>query len=412
MTTRLTQNEYSFRGVRTYHAFVNDAAGLLSKTKVKMSGLDVGQLDSIELVDRKARLTFKIAADIKLHKDATISIRSIGFLGDKFVELYPGSPTAPEVAEGATITESVTGGGIEGLTAKTTEVMDNLKEITDMLKDALKGDDTYGDGSSRLSRILDNMEQFSAGLASVDRLGDLADRMTEVAENVRQVTDKVNKGEGTLGKLVNDQETIDKLNSALSGINKLVTRADKMKIYLDARSSMLANTGGTFTKVALSIQPTYDKYYLVGVNARPQGKSSKEIVDTTTNPNAAGATPTTVETKTTSVGGVTFDAQFAKRWGDATFRVGLFETTGGIAADYAFWEDRIKPYVEAYRFGEGAPPQLNAGVTAMLLKPFYVWTGGDNIIRPHDHNFFIGAGLRFSDEDIKSLVVAGATAAR
>ncbi|HRK01299.1 MAG TPA: MlaD family protein [Oligoflexia bacterium] len=412
MTTRLTQNEYSFRGVKTYHAYVSDAAGLLSKTKVKMSGLDVGQLDTVELIERKARVTFQIAADIKVKKDASVAVKSIGFLGDKYLELYPGSEKAPDAEEGATLAESATGGGLEQLTAKTAEVMGNLKEITEMLREALKGDNEFGDGSSRLDRILDNMEQFSAGLASVDRLGDLADRLTEVAENVREVTSKVNRGDGTLGRLINDPETIEKINSTLSGVNKFINKADRMSVLFDARTGVLATTGGSFTKVSLMVQPTFDKYYLLGINTRPQGKTVVTRTETTQSPDAAGAAPSIVEEKETEEDGITFDAQFAKRWGDATFRVGLFESTGGIAADYAFLEDRVRPYAEIYRFKKGQDPQLNVGVTATAYKPFYLWMGGDHILNSRDRNFFVGGGVRFSDQDIKSLVIAGAGAAK
>lgn len=409
MTTKLTQNSFSLGGTKTYHANIANATGLLTKSKVKMAGLDVGQLVKLELAGKHARITVEISSDMELHTDATIAVKSLGFLGDKFLELSPGSDTKPALQDGAYIAEGTASGSIDQLTAKTTELVDNLKEISMMLKDALKGKGDDGDGS-RLDRILDNMEQFSEGLAEMDKLGDMADRLAEVASNVRDITSRVNRGEGTIGKLLTDTETVDKLNSTLSGISKIVTKADKLQIKIDVRSGVLATTGGARTDVSLLFQPTYDKYYLLGITSRPQGSTSTKRTTTTANPDQGGAVSTTVEEKETTIGGVGFNAQFAKRIGDTVLRAGLFETTGGLAVDQLFMEDRVKLYSELYRFRKGESPQLNAGLEISVWRPFYLWGGGDFLLTKDFRSVFVGAGLRINDQDIKSLFGAAAIA--
>src|SRR6476469_3795910 len=100
MTTRLTQNQFSFSGTKKYYANISDATGLLSKTKVKMAGLDVGQLTKMELAGKRARITVEIAADLAIHNDATLAVKAIGFLGDKYLELNPGTEAKPALEEG------------------------------------------------------------------------------------------------------------------------------------------------------------------------------------------------------------------------------------------------------------------------------------------------------------------------
>ncbi|MBI3544547.1 MAG: MCE family protein [Deltaproteobacteria bacterium] len=411
MTTRLTQNQFSFNGTKTYYANVSDATGLLSKTKVKMAGLDVGQLTKMELAGKRARITVEIAADLAIHSDATLAVKAIGFLGDKYLELHPGTDTKPVLAEGAFIAEGTASGSLDQLTAKTTQLVDNLKEITDLLKDALKGAGEGQDGT-RLDRILDNMEQFSEGLAGMDKLGDLADRFAEVAANVRDITSKVNRGEGTIGKLLTDSETVDKLNSALSGVNKFVTKADKLQVLVDARTAALTNIGGSRSAFSLILQPTYDKYYLFGLSTRPQGITATQTVTTVSNPGTASAATSSSETKTTDPLGIGFNAQFAKRFADVTFRIGLFESTGGAAVDYSLLEDRARLTAEAYRFSKGNKPQVNLGGEVGIYRPFYVWGGVDYLTSSDNRSFFVGGGIRFNDQDIKSLVTAAAGAAR
>ncbi|MBI3555352.1 MAG: MCE family protein [Deltaproteobacteria bacterium] len=410
MTTRLTQNQFSFAGTKVYYANINDATGLLSKTKVKMAGLDVGQLTKLELAGKHARITVEIASDLTLHTDASIAVKAIGFLGDKYLELTPGTDSKPVIAEGGYIPEGVAAGSLDQLTAKTTQLVDNLKDITDLLKEALKGTGEGQDGS-RLDRILDNMEQFSEGLAGVDKLGDLADRMTEVAANVRDITSKVSRGEGTIGKLLTDSETIDRINQALSGVNKLVTKVDKLQVMVDARSALLTNVGGSRSAFSLILQPTYDKYYLFGITTRPQGVTSITTTKTTNEPQNAGAATSTQQVKTTNDTGVGFNAQFAKRFGDFTFRLGLFETTGGVAADYSLFEDRARLSIEAYRFGSGGTAQVNIDAEVSIYRPFFVWGGGDYISSKDNRSFFVGGGIRFTDQDIKALITTAVGAA-
>lgn len=408
MVTRLTQNQFSLSGTKVYYATVNDATGLLSKTKVKMAGLDVGQLTSIELVEKRARITLEVSAGVDLKKDATITVKTIGFLGDKYLELYAGSDQQPSLPEGSYIPEGIAGGSLDQLTTKTTELVENLKEISLILKEALKGQGEGIDGT-RLDRILDNMEQFSQGLAEVDKIGDIADRLSAVVENVREITGRVNRGEGTIGKLIRDSETVDRINETLSGVNKFISKADRLQIWIDTRSAALANIGGSRTQFALSFQPTFDKYYLIGVTARPQGITKTKTFTTTTSDANQQNTTTVREERVRDESSIGINAQFAKRFGDFFFRFGLFETTGGLAVDYHFWEERARLSTEVYRFSRTDSPQLNVMAEAQVWKPFFLWTGGDYILSRENRSFFIGGGLRFNDQDLKSLVTAAAS---
>lgn len=407
MTTRLTQSRYSFVGTKTYYAVIQDATGLLAASKVKMAGLDVGQLGNMELAGRQARITLKIAADLVIHKDATIAVKAIGFLGDRYIEIHPGSDSAPVLEEGGYIAEGGATGSLDQLTAKTTQLVDSLKEITDLLRDALKGTST---GESRLDRILDNMERFSEGLADIDRIGPMIDRIGDTLNSVAAIAQRVNRGEGTVGKLINDSETVDRLNSTLSGVQKIVGKADKMQVIVDAKAGALTRVSGGRSSFSIALQPTWDKYYMIGVSTRPQGTLSTKRTMSTINPDTPGATTTTVlenEYNETSFG---VDAQLAKRFGDATFRLGLFESTGGVAVDYNFLEDKAKIFSEVYRFTKGQSPQLNVGAEIQVYKPFYIWTGGDFLLTQDSRSFFVGGGLRFSDQDIKTLVGAALSA--
>lgn len=401
MTTRITQNRFAFAGVKRYYARVRDATGLLNKSKIKMAGLDVGQIENIELLEKQARITLVVGGEVTIRRNGWVTIKSVGFLGDKFLALNPGTEEEAALEEGGYITEKAGGTNLEDLTEKVGKVVDNLSEITALLRDAIKGEDE--DGSTRLDRIAENIEDFSAGLAGLNRLGDFTDKLNDIADDLKLLTGRVAKGEGTVGKLLNDSDTVDRLNTAISSVNKFLTKADKMQIFLDAHSGALINTGGAKTSVSALIQPTYDKYYLLGITSSPQGLTTKSHLETVTNGSSTTSSDTTLQQKSV----VTFNVQFAKLFGDFVVKAGLFESSGGIGVDYlGLFGQKVRLVSELYNFQSGRRPQLNLGAEVHVFKPFYVWSGGDDILWSPTRNFFIGAGVRFSDSDVKTLLTS------
>ena len=68
-------------GGYTVHAYLNDAAGLASYSRVMIAGIPIGTVQSIRLEKGKARVDVKVRPDVPLHKDATLAKRSSSLLG-------------------------------------------------------------------------------------------------------------------------------------------------------------------------------------------------------------------------------------------------------------------------------------------------------------------------------------------
>jgi phospholipid/cholesterol/gamma-HCH transport system substrate-binding protein len=91
----------------TVHAIVKTANNLKPNSHVRIAGVNVGKVSSIEQVGNQqaAEITMRIEdAGRPIHKDATLKIRPQLFLeGNFFVDLKPGSPGRPELESGDTI---------------------------------------------------------------------------------------------------------------------------------------------------------------------------------------------------------------------------------------------------------------------------------------------------------------------
>ena len=71
-------------------AAFSSVKGLKKDTVVEISGVEVGKVDDIKLIDYQAMVTLLIQDNIKLQEDAIASIRTKGLLGEKYVEITPG----------------------------------------------------------------------------------------------------------------------------------------------------------------------------------------------------------------------------------------------------------------------------------------------------------------------------------
>ncbi len=87
------------------HATLQSATTLKPDSLVRIAGVNVGKVSSVEPDGTMAEATFNVSEDgLPIHEDATITVRPRLFLeGNFFLDLHPGSPSAPELDSGSTI---------------------------------------------------------------------------------------------------------------------------------------------------------------------------------------------------------------------------------------------------------------------------------------------------------------------
>jgi len=80
-------------------------AGLRRGDSVEIAGVGVGRVDSLTLVEDRARLALRIDPGVAIQEDAIASVRARGLIGDKFVAISPGASDR-NVPEGGRIRET------------------------------------------------------------------------------------------------------------------------------------------------------------------------------------------------------------------------------------------------------------------------------------------------------------------
>ncbi len=132
----------------------------------------------------------------------------------------------------------------------------------------------------------------------------------------------------------------------------------------------------------------------------PAGKKTSKTTKTTVD----GVTTVTEEEKTDH-DALKFSAQIAKRYYDLTLRGGIMESTGGFGLDYSFLKDRLVFSFDAFDFDPDENPHLKFKAELFPIHHCYIAGGFDDFISNEgNETAFLGAGIRFSDEDIKGIL--------
>jgi phospholipid/cholesterol/gamma-HCH transport system substrate-binding protein len=449
------------RGYRLF-VFFDNIGGLDVKTRVKVAGVDAGVVNNIELVRGKAMLELFMNPEIKIYGNAVASIKTTGLLGDKFLDIEIGSPDSLLLKDGDTIGNAIESVDIDDLArnvmyisksftelsdtlneiigtdearSSLRDVMSNLKDITTSLSVSIEAND------QKLKKVLDNLEILTASIAdlveknrepltntieSMDKFSDtLRTSGPEVIENLNKasielkkmveesgpmlsrtaksmdkIADEIDKGEGSLGKLIKDDRLYESINKAAEGFNKTISSIDRFRTYVTFQAEYLTKPDDGKAYFYVTLQPKPNKYYVLGVVGDNLGNVSTK--ETTTTP------PGTIVKEEEIEEEIEFTVHYARRLGDAAMRLGLTENTFGIGGDYFFNSDKGKVTADIWDFSndeEGSDnPHLKIGVDYFLFKNLFLSAGADNILNERWRGGYFGVGLRFEDEDFKYLL--------
>lgn len=422
ITIRISQSNLLPGSTYPVTLTVDSALGLSQNTPVQIAGVDIGTVAKIELSDdSRARLTLAIDRGVAVATDAQGVIKTTGLLGDAIVEIVQHSPVLHKLEPGGEIRNSRIMGDMSSVTSQIGDIADDIKAITKQMKKLMAGDD------SSFAKTMKNIETITDSLSKVTTLNEknintiianvkalsqnlnllVANNMGKVNStvyNIDAITGKVAKGEGTVGRLINDEETVDKLNDALDGLNDFLGGTNKLRVDFGMHSEYLGGNSDFKNYVSLALRPRPDKYFLFEVTSDPSPSAITTVEETTVE--SGGATTSFTTTKrVTSKDTFRFSAQMAKKFQDFTIRGGLIESTGGVGVEYDKGPFGLEFSAFDFKSDAGQRPHLKAMGTANITHNVYLLGGVDDFInRNQDLDWFIGAGMAFTDDDIKSIL--------
>jgi phospholipid/cholesterol/gamma-HCH transport system substrate-binding protein len=459
-------NPFAPKG-RVIYAVFDSVAGLDDRSAVRVAGVRVGTVDGIDLADdhRRARVRLRLDEPLGLTEGTFARISNLGLLGDKYVELVPGLPERPPLPEEAVI-PGVTPPGFDDAMATLNEVAESIRRVADPLAAGLSGEGPptpisrlignleatsaeirllIEGNRGELEATMRNFESFSAALArelpplvarmeallaQVDAVvaenrGALGESSQNVAELTRElrgasrdlstIAGRLERGEGTIGKLLTSEEAHDELvatlDSVQSGVGQLsdtLGRVQKLRLDLDLHGFYLPSEEESLGSLGLTILPTEEsnKLYRIALSQTPHGDTRTKTEEiTVTNPD--GTTETTVIETFVREDEAVLSALLGLRLdNDARLWAGLVEESFGVQVEYPFLERRLWLDLAAFDFDrpDDLAPHLRLSGRYHLTDNLYVVGGYDDPLEGERDSLFLGGGLRWTDDNLKYLL--------
>ena len=455
-----------------YYVYFEDAGGLSKGSDVQVKGVKAGKVGEIKIdKNGKVKVEVLIDKDIPIYKNAKVYIRTLGLMGDKYVYIDPGSSNAGALKEGDSLGKGEAYAGVEEtfnninraisegdlkdlivsirLLAKHLDQLvqenrenirattENLKVITADLRESIPRladridrvaynlERITGDNREDIRELVINLREFSEALREktpkvMDSVEGTANEIRETVAETREplrnalrsaesILAKIDKGKGTLGKLVNEDTLYNDIREGVNAFSEpfKVVKKSNLDIKLYAEK----HTGNKDSKAGIAgiFSPSSDRYIYVGVLSNSNGRvyKSEEIYN-----NGNGQ----ITSLTKRDYGILFDLQYARKLlnlndnSSIWIRGGLKDSGGDVGLDYQY-SDNIVVKTDLYNFGrdnglnEPDKPQLDITLNYKLPDyPIFIGVGGSDLLNDKYRGVYIGGGFLFRDNDLKYII--------
>ena len=243
----------------TYYVYFDDVSGLQESSRVKMRGVEVGNVRDIILLKDKVKVEISIEAEYAdmIPDNSVAEIASAGLMGGMEIYIIQGD-SKKSMKDGGTFEGRVRPDMIGSLADKGGELLDNLNVTVDNLNTLLEDNgegigqlisnlesvtasiDTMllssseniegaigdlrtfttmlSDSSADIETMITNLESFSGDLADAD----LVNQLSTTVESLNSVLASIESSEGSIGMLLNDPELYNSLTTASDNLGLLL----------------------------------------------------------------------------------------------------------------------------------------------------------------------------------------------
>ena len=245
--------EYFKPGYKVYADF-KTVQELKKGDLVKMAGVEVGRVDHVDFVGQKVRVTMKIKKrEAAIRTDSSATIKFTGLMGQNFVSLDFGTPNSPRAEDGTGLSsieqpdlsalmvklDSVAG-GIEGLTKSFTP--DNLAPLFGPITDFMKQNSTnltailgnvretteqVNHGKGTIAKLINDDTLYTSAVAAVAGLQASSIEIKSTITEARSIIEQINSGQGTLGKLAKDDALYRETTLAMTNLREVIEKMNR-----------------------------------------------------------------------------------------------------------------------------------------------------------------------------------------
>jgi len=207
-----------FSAKNDYFIRFDSVSGLQPGSNVQLDGVGVGSIAAIDLSEdvRQNQIEIRIRVEerfaARIRDDSMARIRTLGLLGDKYIEISSGTSQFPEIPEGGAIGTAPVA-DVDRLRASGEDLVNNVTRITE-----------------QLTTILGRMERGEGILGELTRDVEPNRKVTTefiaTLDSIRGMFDEFRNGAGPLPRMLGDRTLGDKLESTVTRLDSLLGQAE------------------------------------------------------------------------------------------------------------------------------------------------------------------------------------------
>lgn len=384
--------------------------GLDKSAAVRMAGIRIGYVKDIQLEGRRSKVILSIYPKYRIPRGSKAAQAVQGLLGEKYVDvqpstedafLNPGDELVPGMSAGMdqlTPMLNSLGNDLQQVAKNLRDLTDkenrenlartirNLTDVTDDIKTFLaQNKDKAGQTIASASSTIKNVDERVRGVSKsfdetleevrgilADNRGDVRDSVTKLKKvlddlessvsSLRKSLEKIEKGEGSVGKLVNDEGLYNESRQAVRSVQSISDSLSGLRFRADVRGTYLARTEDF--KGALSLALWYKgRSFVIGQVV------SDPIKDR-----------------------FTYSLQGGLRWKNLAPRAGIIESEFGAGVDYYAFHDRLILSAEGQDFNRTTSPLFRAFARFYPQKNVYLILGLEDFSLKANRQVFFGLG--------------------
>lgn len=392
----------------------DSAAGLEKGTTVRLAGVKVGHVHDIQLKGNRAQVELKIKKGVKIQKEARATLASLGFLGEKYVEIMPGEKK--DYYQPGDLIQGVPPVSFDQLGTLMFSIGEEVKQMGKTLREFVGGEETRTD----FRETIDNMASLSAEMedffqankqevrktlrnstqafqkldqslekASQD-IQEMAGLIKEMAEENREslktnlsrmkklmeeaekslgllqgALRKIEEKEGTLGKMIHQPELYQKAEAAVDDLKQTVHSFSNLSWEVGVRGDYMAGSGALRSTLSLKMFPSENHYLMTQIIRDPW------------------------------LDRFLYSAQAGARWGPLSPRFGIMESKIGVGVDWFVWENRLKLSLEGFDFNREPRPRLRLWASYAPSPGLRMIMGIEDFTLAPKRELFLGLGFGF-----------------
>lgn len=356
--TFLAGNIRLFKGGYSIKVYFNSVSGLEQGNKVRLAGVKVGEVRSLRFSGNKVEVVLWLEPRAEVNSDAKIGVSATTLIGGRHIDIIPGTPGYPLLSEGSCV---------EG-----TDPVD----INEILSE-----------SKKISRGVNEIMGF---------VNESQEKVGETLSSIKRIVEKVEKGEGTLGKLINEEEfhqtakeSVVLLKQTSQKAQVLLDKFDRLRTFLGYNGEYNFEEEKARHRGYLRISPAPDKYYLLGVSKLGTSGDEEEAE----------------EVEEEEKYEVKFDLLLAGTFKEKiTLRAGVIESEGGAGIDYELAKRGIRFSMEGRSSDFSDPFFLRFRFQYRIWKNCFITAGVEDIL--DEPGVLAGIRLEYEDNDLKYLIGA------